>query len=153
MIIRLDQDWLAQAWEGEAPQQASLVLLGAHPADEEAFAPCAPPPRIALRYLDRDGAARQRLLSCVNYCGPSLSDGLWGRLTRLVGVDAQTLPDRRIELVLRFRKLGFDPETGSNQNAQGETVYGSEIRTRPRSFYGPFGPAEGSTAGSCTELY
>jgi hypothetical protein len=139
----LPESWVAKSWKGDRGVKPYVAQLPPHKLDiEEDFAPCLPPPRIAIGYVDAAKVVHEKLAACINFCDSLPSDklfyaGLWGRLTRVERVDVflkdDLKDDGQLDVKFLLKELG-----------------GSEIRTRHLPLKGPRESLPAEEAGSCT---
>jgi hypothetical protein len=138
-LFYLPQSWISRYWKTFPTPKAYIAQLPPHKDDaEEDFAPCLPPQRIAMGYIDAGNIVHERLTTCINFCDPRpqgkvFYSGLWGRLTRLDKVDVFVLENGMLDLRLQFKK-----------------AVGSEVQTRHLQLKGPREPFPAGGAGSCS---
>lgn len=147
-VIRfyLPESWVAKFWKGNPGVKPYVAQLPPHKLDiEENFAPCLPPQRIAIGYVDATNVVHEKLAACVNSCDPRpqgklFYTGLWGRLTRVDRVDVFLKDDLKDDL---------------KDNGQVDVKFllkelgGSETRTRHLPLKVPRESLPAEEAGSC----
>lgn len=136
----LPQSWVAKFWKADSGVRPYVAQLPPHKLDtEQEFAPCLPPQRIAVGYVDATNVVHEKLAACVNFCeirsqGKLFHDGLWGRLSRVDKIQVFLKEDRTLDVKFDLKELG-----------------GSEIRTRHLPLKGPREPLPADEAGSCAD--
>ena len=112
MLFYLPPSWTSRYWKNDSILKAYIAQLPPHKDDtEEDFAPCLPPQRIAMGYVDAESAVHEQLVKCVNFCdaraqGKLFYTDLWGRLTRLNKVNVFLRSDGMLDLQMRFNEVG-----------------------------------------------
>ena len=138
----LPGSWVSKYWKGDPGVKPYVAQLPPSKLDtEEDFAPCLPPQRIAVGYIDAGNVVHEKLVTCVNFCesrprGKLFYTGLWGRLTRVDKVDVYLKDDLKgdggLDVKFLLKELG-----------------GSEIRTRHLALQGPRDSLPAEEAGAC----
>jgi hypothetical protein len=131
--------WTSRYWKNDPTLKAYIAQLPPHKEDtEEDFAPCLPPERIAMGYIDAGQVVHEQLVKCVNFCDPRpqgkiFYTDLWGRTTRLNRVNVFLRQDGMLELKMLFNEVGQ-----------------SETRAKHLSLKGPRESLPAGEAGSCS---
>jgi hypothetical protein len=131
--------WTSRYWKNDPTLKAYIAQLPSHQDDtEEDFAPCLPPERIAMGYIDAGQVVHEQLVKCVNFCdarpqGRIFYADLWGRTTRLNSVNVFLRQDGMLELKMLFNEVGQ-----------------TKTRTRHLSLKGPREALPAGEAGSCS---
>jgi hypothetical protein len=147
LMFYLPKTWVERYWQGRAPAKAYIALLPPHPQDtEEEYAPCLPPARVVMGYVNADQEPHEAIVLCTNFCDPRPSgrrfQGLWGRLTRLEKVEVRVADDGTIDLALFFRKYA-----GSTDHS----VYEGAPQVRHMRVKAPRAALPTGKAGSCLQ--